>query len=537
MKIALICTEKLPVPAVAGGAVQIYIDGVLPYLAKQHNITVFSISHPSLPLEETRNGVRYVRLAANSGAEYISAIKSKLTKDFDLIHVFNRPASVLELSRGLPGVRFSLSLHNEMFAAEKLQAPKAEECISKVEFISTVSSFIANGVRRLYPGASGKLNVVYSGADAGSYKPNWSQEGLANKSRLKSKYKLQNHRVVLFIGRLSEKKGVHILLNAMKKVMSLNRDTALVIVGSKWFGSNKSDDYTESLRKLSMSLSGPIVFTGFLPPSEVISHYNLGDVFVCSSQWNEPLARVHYEAMAAGLPIITTNRGGNAEVVSGKGNGIVIDDFSNPEVMADSISYLLNTPSKAVEMGKAGRRLVETTYNWERVAADLLRLFAKVEQKAGLASSGSVSEPKVQLAESGAAAPEAEIYVPEPITKPASDNKPISSNKPVSSITYTSEPVKKNTPEPVKKNAPEANKKITTDTLKKKINEPFLTEDVFEVQKTQANTKQKPKDDPDKKNVQKTITDSKPKAKPIDCENMSDTYKDYLKKLEKRHKK
>ena len=57
----------------------------------------------------------------------------------------------------------------------------------------------------------------------------------------------------------------------------------------------------------------------------------MGDLFVCSSQWNEPLARVHYEAMAAGIPIITTNRGGNAEVMNQGKNGIIIDDYDQPK--------------------------------------------------------------------------------------------------------------------------------------------------------------------------------------------------------------
>jgi len=48
MKIALICTEKLPVPPVAGGAVQLYISEILPYLKERHNITVFSKIHPGL---------------------------------------------------------------------------------------------------------------------------------------------------------------------------------------------------------------------------------------------------------------------------------------------------------------------------------------------------------------------------------------------------------------------------------------------------------------------------------------------------------
>jgi len=52
MKIALICTEKLPVPPVAGGAVQLYISEILPYLKERHNITVFSKIHPGLSPDE-----------------------------------------------------------------------------------------------------------------------------------------------------------------------------------------------------------------------------------------------------------------------------------------------------------------------------------------------------------------------------------------------------------------------------------------------------------------------------------------------------
>ncbi len=118
------------------------------------------------------------------------------------------------------------------------------------------------------------------------------------------------------------------------------------------------------------------MFTGFVPPSEMPDYYNLGDVFICASQWEEPLARVHYEAMAAGLPIITTNRGGNTEVVKREyGNGIAIDDYSNSNVFAEKINYLLNNPKVAMDLGKTGRNYAVEKYSWERVANDLLRLF------------------------------------------------------------------------------------------------------------------------------------------------------------------
>lgn len=376
MKIALICTEKLPVPPVAGGAVQLYIDGIVPYLSKQHDITVYSIQYPGLPDEETKDHVKHIRVPGKTDTIYVNNIKTRLDNTYDLIHVFNRPRFLLSFMEKFPAAKFSLSLHNEMFHTDKISDAAAIECIEKAEFINTVSRFIANTVKQRFPIAEKKLHVVYSGVDLQKYKPSWTTEGEQNKLDLKKKFGLQDYKVVLYVGRLSVKKGVHVILKAMEKVMSTHQNVALVIVGSKWYGKNESDDYTKSLQTLSQSLAGPIVFTGFVPPSGVPEYFSMGDVFVCASQWNEPLARVHYEAMAAGLPIITTNRGGNAEVVDGYGNGIVIDDYKDSDVMAGHISHLLDNPEQAFEMGMKGRKLAEEKFNWERVAAEVFHSYA-----------------------------------------------------------------------------------------------------------------------------------------------------------------
>jgi len=66
MKIAFICTEKLPVPPISGGAIQIYIEGILPEFSKHHEVTVFSIKHESLKDEEELNGVKYIRVTGVS---------------------------------------------------------------------------------------------------------------------------------------------------------------------------------------------------------------------------------------------------------------------------------------------------------------------------------------------------------------------------------------------------------------------------------------------------------------------------------------
>ena len=107
----------------------------------------------------------------------------------------------------------------------------------------------------------------------------------------------------------------------------------------------------------------------------------IGDLFVCSSQWQEPLARVHYEAMGTGLPIITTNRGGNAEIFDHLVNGFIIDDYTNPDAFAQAISYIFTNEDKAIEMARSGRKFVEQNFGFEHVANRLENLYLEAQNK------------------------------------------------------------------------------------------------------------------------------------------------------------
>lgn len=377
MKIALICTEKLPIPPILGGAIQIYIDGILPVLSKHHDITVFSLRNGKLPDEEISGNIRHIRREGRTANEYLDNIKKVISDEFELIHVFNRPLWVLPLSEVTPNSSFSLSLHNEMFLPKKISPELALKCIDKVRFITTVSQFIADGVKEMYPSAESKLNIVYSGVDIKDYKPSWFEEAAEDRRAMRQQFGLDNHKVILYVGRLGKKKGAHVLIKAMQHIMESYSDTALVFVGSKWYGSNVTDDYVKHLQIMTEKLKGPVVFTGFIPPREIPGYYNIGDIFVCASQWLEPLARVHYEAMAAGLPIITTERGGNPEVIQNNINGLTVKEYDSSDVMAEKIAYLLENQNVARDMGEKGRRFAEEKYNWNRVAYQLLELINK----------------------------------------------------------------------------------------------------------------------------------------------------------------
>ncbi|MBU3112414.1 glycosyltransferase family 4 protein [Clostridium lacusfryxellense] len=378
MKIAIICTEKLAFPPVNGGAVQMYLEGALPILSKFHEITVFSIQDPKLPNRDLLSGVKYIRLPSSTTDEYVRGVKNYLTNDFNLVHVFNRPRWVPFLSKDLT-CSFSLSLHNEMFPVKKISSSMANACIDRVSFITTVSQFIANGVKELYPSAEGKLHPVYSAVDCNIYNPIWLGDKDSQRTDLRAKYGLQNYKTVLYVGRLTPKKGTHIVLDAMNSIMMSHPNTALMIIGSKWYGGNQPTDYIRLLKKFSENLIGPVIFTGFLNPSEIPNYYSIGDIFVNMSQWREPLARVHYEAMAAGLPIITTNRGGNAEVMVEGVNGFIMNDYDNPRVLEKNIVRLLDNEDLALTIGKNGRKLALEKYSFERLADDLLKLFDSVK--------------------------------------------------------------------------------------------------------------------------------------------------------------
>lgn len=381
MEIALVCTEMLPVPSIMGGAIQIYIDGILPIISKFHKITVYSVLKGGLPEKTIDGDVQYVRFQGSTESEYIKNVKKYMSENkYDLIHVFNRPNWISEINSIALDTPLSLSLHNEMMLPKKISSDKVLKCIERVTFITTISKFIGEELINMYQTAKGKVYPVYSAVDLNRLKPIWSSEAIKNKKALLNKYNLDGYKIILCVSRLTPDKGQHVLIEAMESVIKSHPSVALVLVGSKWYGENEIDAYTRKIKNQAERLKCPVIFTGFLTPNEVTEYYNMADIFVCASQWREPLARIHYEAMAAGLPIITTNRGGNAEVFSENINGLVINDYTNANVMAEKIIYLLDHPVIALKMGKSARKIAEEEFNFNRVADELLKLFEGVQQ-------------------------------------------------------------------------------------------------------------------------------------------------------------
>ncbi len=374
MKLALISSEMLPCPAIRGGAIQAHIDGVTPYLAKNHEVTVFSIADPELPDTETREGIRYLRFPRKGYAKSVAAELGN--HSFDLIHVFNRPLNVPLYKASAPDSTMVMSLHNEMMSAKKIDRGRASEALDLVARVITVSDYIGATVTRRFPQSKDKVVTVYSGVDTDTFIPFWYLPARPIRQQMREAYGIQGKLVILFAGRLSTVKGPDVLIEAMKGVIEKHSNAVLVICGGRWFSDNSINKYVRHLYRLAAPLRKHVLFTKFIPLSKMPHHYAMSDIFVCSSQWQEPLARVHYEAMAAGLPIITTNAGGNPEVITDGYNGLVIQNYlNNPSAFTRAINLLLSNKGKAWQMAFNARQLAEERFRFEHAANRLEKAY------------------------------------------------------------------------------------------------------------------------------------------------------------------
>ncbi len=380
MKIALICPASLPCPPIRSGAIELTIDRSAPYLARMnYDVTVFSIQDRSLPNSEKVNGVKFIRYPK---ATYIKDVLDHLNKEFfDLIQVYNNHQWIWGIRKVARKSILVLSLHN-LRLGHTTDDNKSKQIINTADYIVTVSKFLASDLLKRYKEASGKLTAIYTGEDPWRFTPRFTPEGQNITYQMKQELGIpDDYRIVLFVGRLVDYKGCHHLIQAMKYVQERHAKTALVIVGSKGFGNKGINDYISELKASAAEISKHIYFTNFIPVNQITNYYTMSDIFVCPSQWEEPLGRVLYESMAAGLPVVAANRGGMPEVISNGQNGFIIEQYDQPLAYADAINKLLDNEELRETFGKRNRSLICERYNFGQYALKLKEIFKALELK------------------------------------------------------------------------------------------------------------------------------------------------------------
>jgi len=222
---------------------------------------------------------------------------------------------------------YVLAAERRLFASERLRA------------VICNSRMVAGEIRRRFAVHEDRLHVIYNGVDLDAFHPR-----LRDRHRREVRAGLglaDTDMIYLMVGSGFERKGVPQLLEALAKLP--NRLARLAIVGA--------DRRTNALlrRAHAMGLGSRVVFAG--AQREVRSWYGAADCFDLPTLY-DPFPNAALEAMASGLPVITSSSCGAAEFIVDGDNGFVCDAL-DIAALADRMARI--TPQAARKMGERAR--------------------------------------------------------------------------------------------------------------------------------------------------------------------------------------
>lgn len=186
---------------------------------------------------------------------------------------------------------------------------------------------------------------------------------------------------ILFVGRLENRKGLGYLLQAFSQVKKERPDTRLIVVGP---GVRLRRKYDRLIDKLGLE---DVVFTGYVPYSDLPMYYRTADIFCAPATGKESFGIVLLEGMAAGKPIVASNIEGYSSVVDDGEEGLLVPPKDGTS-LARALLELLGDASRREEMGAKGRAKAQG-YGWGRVARMVQSYYLEVMASSG---KGNVTE-------------------------------------------------------------------------------------------------------------------------------------------------
>ena len=157
--------------------------------------------------------------------------------------------------------------------------------------------------------------------------------------------------MIVYSGRINKDKGVSELIDAMILLKDMPNIKLMIIGGTFYGNEGNENDFVRSLKTKAETLQDKICFTGFVPYDTITDYMHLADMAALPSMWDEPFGLTIAEALAAGLPLVTTNSGGIPEICEGVATildrdnvvshlaSAIIDLYSNSEKRKQSPYY------------------------------------------------------------------------------------------------------------------------------------------------------------------------------------------------------
>jgi glycosyltransferase involved in cell wall biosynthesis len=235
-----------------------------------------------------------------------------------------------------------------------------------------ITSLVTDEFRKCGMNAD-RVHEIPNGIDTEVFHPVDARE----KARLRKKLWLPLEKTLAInTCRLVKGKGVEYLLQAWAEVASAWPDASLVIVGS---GAGEAISCEDDLRQFvrEKRLQKRVIFTGWT--ANVAEYLQACDMFVFPTEY-EGFGLSLVEAMACGLPTISSNVGGIPTIVTREIDGILVEP-RNPTAIRDEIQRLLDHPELAHSLGQEAQKTAMERYSMNRVAAMHFDLFRSLHQQ------------------------------------------------------------------------------------------------------------------------------------------------------------
>ena len=345
----------------------------------EHRTILFNSKDADLPFNfpcfttHPRSINTFYNLNNNEMLDYIDAFveyTKEIVTNFkpDVIHA--QHLWIAPYAASLSGVPYVVTAHGTDlmgFKKDKRYRKYALEGSNNAKFIIAISNQVYDDTTSLYHPAKEKIVIVPNGFDDDIFKmKNEKKEDVLKK--LGTDYLAD--KIVSFVGKFTDFKGIDILIKAAKIVNKSISNVGFYLAGD---GGLRTD--MENLAN-DLGLKN-IIFLGHQTQENVASLYSMADLSVVPSRI-EPFGLVAIEALACGTPVVATNAGGLPDFINEKVGALV--EMNNPNALADAIISELNNQTKLTK-GKYAQKYAIKNYSWDANLKKVVELYQKTLSK------------------------------------------------------------------------------------------------------------------------------------------------------------
>jgi glycogen(starch) synthase len=376
-------------PRVIGG-ISPHVNFLSKSLAKQGvNVYVVTCDFPGAPSHEVIDDVEVYRIDSykNPAPDFATwvylmnmnmqketaAIARKIADKIDVFH--SHDWLVANAGIGLKHVfrkPLLVTIHSTEIGRRDGLHTNTEKMIHETEAWLTYeawrviccSDYMITHVKWAFGLPSDKLVMVPNGVNTHYY--NSIDDDLKT---FRDKFALPEEKIVLFVGRLVYEKGIHVLINAVPKILE-KVNAKFIIVGSGYM----KEQLLNIVR--SMGLEHKVLFEGFVDEETLLKLQKCADVSVVPSLF-EPFGIVALEAMAAKSPVVVSDTGGLSEIIEHNVTGVKVYP-NNPDSLAWGITKVLLDDGYRKYIRENAYKTILEKYDWEKIAQQTKNIYEGV---------------------------------------------------------------------------------------------------------------------------------------------------------------